>query len=133
MAKITEKIDLTLNSIFAGDTNPSLMPGNWRVNRQNFFVPDLFFGTLKHIMRRHINSILPNFESSNFLKPTPLDDSMTYFRLFREFQPHIYEETMGWGDPNHCAMCGASTNLINRNTCNDSCDECANRIEYISL
>lgn len=126
MAEVTEKIDLTLDSLFAGDSNPALKPFKWR--ESGFQHPVFFFEDwARRIIGRHVSEIFPNLESEKFLREPEPDWTLGYWRIFKEFPSHAYEEVLGWGDPDMCAMCGSRTNIITRNDTHDSCAKCYNR------
>lgn len=128
MAKITEQIDLTLDSLFAGDSNPKLKPARWREN-------NVFFDTYIEVLNGGVRGILENFIqvhhgtmlffSDKSQEKERIDCELGYVYIFKEFPDWAFKDTMGWGDHRSCSFCGVETNLLNRNSMDDCCDLCS--------
>lgn len=122
MGKVTEKIDLTLESLFAGDSFPNLKPAKWRHPDplpRRFFSADGFMWHITHLVR-----MVHNSKYIHFLKQPEPDTTLFYLDVFGEFPPQVYDEMLGYGDPDICERCGRKTTPLNRNSCYDVCDSC---------
>lgn len=117
MAKITENIDLTLNSYYAGDEDPSLIPYEWRIKTRN-----------QSFELHWINELTGQINISNLTLGHPMfsepeiDYTYQYYKFFGEWGC-IEDDLCGWiNDGKHCDRCGLDINPLNSHY--GLCDKC---------
>jgi len=126
---ITEEIDLTINSEFAGDEDETLLPWPIRQMRRNeFFTERRLILGIDGLVLHFDSSELPFFKENEDPVQADIDAYIMFFGMCKEafmrwekLDPYAYYM---FGAGMTCDRCGCDLSFFNRGASRTLCQEC---------